>query len=263
MPAALDVPAPTLQFAADASGAAPLEQPVRFALGPVLRADGTPAAAAGLQRIGAFVYRTSTADGGEEVWNEAALAWQPAPADPAALDAMTPLPLVFKDGQAQPWQGVWVAAGQKDGAGAPRYAPAVGGLPAYRLRAVARFADAGRVDAGTSAASADLRFVSLTDGQRLRISFDTGSASDCRTVRIALRNADRVVTGYLDLHADGPTLELATCDPSGIARASIAITADGDIALRPAPGRRVTVQGDVEVGHLRYQPVAGGPPRDL
>ena len=36
----------------------------------------------------------------------------------ATLAALTPLALAFKDGQPEPWQGVLVAAGQKDRNGA-------------------------------------------------------------------------------------------------------------------------------------------------
>ena len=258
----LAVPAPTLQFD-PAGSSAQIEKPVNLRLAPLVHADGQPATKAQLLKVAAFVFRSASAGGGEELWNEAAQAWQPSTTDLAALDALTPLALAFKEGDAQPWQGVLVASGQKDGTGAPRYATATNGFPAYRVRVLARFKRGALVDTGLSPPSADLRFVSATDRQRFAIVFDTGSVNDCSVARLQLRNADRVATGFLELRASGPALEIGTCDAGGATFASVVITGDGDIELRPAAGRRVIVRGDLEADHVRYLPVGGTLKKDL
>ena len=250
------VPAPALVI--DPAGPlAAIEKPVNVRLGPLVHADGLQATADELLRIGAFIYRVASAAGVEEIWNDALQTWQPSTIDPSALDALAPLPLAFKAGDAQPWQGVLLAAGQKDRDGAPRFAPASNGVPHYRLRAVVRFRHGSGIDAGLSAASADLRLFSSADNQRFKIAFDTGSVNDCKTARIALRNADQVTTGFVELRAGGPELEIATCDADGNARANVVINADGDIELFPAAGRRVIVHGDLEAEHVRYLPAGG------
>lgn len=250
------VPAPQLHF--DPAGpTAQLEKPVDVMLGALDHADGRPATANELQKIGAYVYRVATQGGSEEIWNDAEQAWQAATTSLDALAALTPVALAFKAGQAQPWQGVLVAAGQKDKAGAPRYAAAQNGVPVYRLRAFASFKRDGGADRGLSAPSADLRFVSAADSQRFTIAFDTGSAADCTTARIQLRNAAKVATGFFELRASGPEVEIASCDAAGNARASVLINAAGDIELRPAAGRGVIVRGDLEAEHVRYLPAGG------
>ena len=260
--ATLTVPAPQLQYE-PAGPTAQLEKPVNVKLGALTHADGQGATQAELKKIGAFVYRTPTVGGSEEIWNEAEQAWKPAVTDVAALGALTPLALAFKEGDAQPWQGMLVAAGQKDQAGAPRYAKAVNGAPVYRLRAFAQFSHAGVVAEGLSAPSADLGFISASENQRFKISFDTETADDCTLARIQLKNAGLVATGFIELRASGPELEIAKCDGAGQALARVLLNAAGDIELRPAPGRRVIVQGDLEAEHIRYLPAGGAVKQDL
>ncbi len=258
----LTVPAPVLQYE-PAGPTALLEKPVNVSLGPLAHADGASATPDELQKIGAFVYRVATGGGSEEIWNDGAQAWQPSVTDSSALAAWMPVALTFKPGHAQPWQGVLVAAGQKDQAGAPRYAGARNGVPVYRLRALAQFKRDGVLDEGLSPPSADLRFVSAVENQRFQIGFDTDSAADCTRARLQLRNADLVTTGFIELRAAGAELEIARCDAAGQTLVRVLLNAAGDIELRPAPGRKVIVQGDLEAEHVRYLPGGGTLKQDL
>ena len=263
--ASLTVPVPALQYE-PAGPVARLEKPVQVKLGAPTHADGQAATQAELKKIGAFVYRTATGGGSEEIWNDTGQAWKPTVTDAAALAALTPVVFAFKAGDPQPWQGVLVAAGQKDQAGAPRYAKAVNGAPVYRLRAFAQFEHAGAVAQGLSAPSVDLSFVSASENQRFKISFDTETADDCTLARIQLKNAGLVTTGFIELRVNapgGPELEIARCDAAGLALASVLLNAAGDIELRPAAGRKVIVQGDLEAGHIRYLPAGGAARQDL
>ncbi len=260
---ALMLPSLTLQYE-PAGPAAALEKPVQLRLGAITHADGQAATPAELRKIGAFVYRSASAGGAEEMWNEDEQAWKPAVTEAAALAALTPLALAARPGDPQPWQGVLVAAGQKDQAGAPRYAAAVNGAPVYRLRVFAQFSHGGGLVQALGAASADLRFVSATENQRFRISFGAGeSADDCTLARLQLKSAALLPTGFIELRASGAELEIAKCDASGQPLARLLLNADGDIELQPAPGRRLLVHGDLEAERIRYQPAGSGIKKDL
>jgi hypothetical protein len=260
--ASLTVPIPVLQYE-PSDPVARLEKPVNVKLSALTHADGQGATQGELKKIGAFVYRTATAGGNEEIWSENEQAWKPAVTDVPTLAALTPLALAFKEGEPQPWQGVLVAAGQKDRDGVPRYAKAVNGAPVYRLRAFAQFSHAGTVAEGLSAPTADLRFISSSENQRFKISFDTETADDCTRARIQLKSAGLVATGFIELRASGPELEIAKCDGAGQTLSRVLLNATGDIELRPAPGRKVIVQGDIEAEHIRYRPAGGAVKQDL
>lgn len=257
---ALTLQAPQWQFE-PAGPSAQLEKPVTVKLPAITHADGQAASQDQLQKIGAFVYRMQ--GGAEELWNETDQSWQPAATDVATLAALTPLALAFKDGQPQPWQGLLVAAGQKDKAGAPRFAKAVNGQPVYRVRALAQFKRDGGVAEAVSAPSADLTFVSAADRQRFAIELDPQDASECTVARIQLKHSALQPAAFFELRASGPELEIANCNHSGQVMASVTLTAAGDIELRPLPGRRVIVHGDIETEKVRYRPHNGGAKQDL
>ncbi len=258
--AALTLQAPQWQFE-PAGPSAQLEKPVTVKLPPVTHADGQTASQDQLQKIGAFVYRSQA--GAEELWNEAEQAWQPAASDVATLAALTPIALAFKEGQPEPWQGLLVAAGQKDKAGAPRFAKAVNGQPVYRVRALAQFKRDGAVAEAVSAPSADLSFVSAADKKRFDIALDAPDPADCTVARIQLKTSGLQPAAFIELRASGPELEIASCDNSGQVRARVILTPAGDIELRPAAGRRVIVHADLEIERLRYLPRNGSLKEEL
>lgn len=253
----LTVPAPQPSWEGDAASAE-LEKPVNVKLAALSFADGQPATQDELQKIGAYIYRSS--GGTEEIWNEDEQGWQAPPVDPSALQ---PLPLAYKDGEAEPWQGVLAAAGQKDQHDAPRYDTASNGEPSYRLRAFARFTHGGETHEGLSAPSAAFTFVSAAENQRYTLSFDTETPADCTRAKLELKNASLVTAAYIELRASGTEVEIANCTGSGAVLARVLLNAAGDIELSPAPGRKLIVHGDIEAEHLRYQPSAGGAKQDL
>jgi len=260
--AALTVPVPQLQY--DPRGpAAQLEKQVNVKLAAVTYDDGQAATQDELQKIGAFVYRVATQGGSEEIWNDAEQAWQPAVTDVTTLAGLTPIALTFKPGDAAPWQGMLVAAGQKDKDGTARYGKSVNGHPVYRLRGFAQFKRNGVTAAGLSAPTADLSFVSAIDNQRFGISFDTETAADCTLARVQIKHPGLQPAGYVELRASGPEIEIANCDAGGQPIARVLLTAAGDIELRPAAGRKVIVQGDLEAEHVRYLPAGGAVKQDL
>lgn len=258
----LNIPVPQLEYE-PAGPVAALEKPVNLQLAALSHADGEVATQAELQKIGAFVYRVAVAGGSEEIWNGATEAWEPTVTDMPTLSTMEPLPLLFKEDQAQPWQGVLVAAGEKDHAGQPRYTKAVNGAPLYRLRAYAQFKHADATTEGLSPPSSDLSFVSATEQQRFAISFDTETAADCTLARMELKNAALQPVASIELRANGPELEISNQNAGGSTLARVVLTAAGDIELHPAAGRRVIVAGDMEIDHLRYLPAGAAVKQDL
>lgn len=248
---------PAAQLVSDPpAGPASLEKPLTVKLGPLTFPDGQPLKQDATQKIGVFVYRTQGS--GEEIWNDAQQHWSSAPADPAELAGLTPLPLQFKDGDPAPWQGLLVAAGQKDQAGAARYAKAQNGAPAYRVRAFVSARQNGVDHIGLGPPSAELQFVSLADSQRFAISLDTGDAQTCQQVRLRLKNSTLGEAGYVEIRATGgQEVEIASCTPGGALKARIVLLDNGDIRLEPASGRNIVLAGPLEAERITYQPHNG------
>lgn len=252
----LSVPPPQLSW--KDAGAPQIEQPVEVKLPALRYADGVEASDAEMQKAGAYLYRHSSA--GEELWNESEQRWGPAPPDPTSLP---PLPFAYKKGDPLPWQGTLVAIGQQDKDGQDRFAKAAGGEPRYRLRAYVRFTRDGVDYAGLSAPSDELAFVSGLDNQRFVVDMKP-DAKQTDTVMLALKNASLAIAGYLKISTPGgQAVEVASCDAAGNPLAVMQLAADGSIHLRPAAGRTIVLEGDLEAQHVRYQPAAGGPAKDL
>jgi hypothetical protein len=255
--AALTVPVPTVTLDPP-GGPVELEKPLPVKVGPVRFADGSAVTANDVRKAGVLLYRVATAGGPDEIWNEQSKTWQAPPADPASL---TPLPLSFKDGQPEPFQGTLVAIGQKDAAGNERIAKATGGVPRYRVRAVVEAARPDGQHAGLSAFSPEWQFTTAADKARFAVSFDTPSttAPDATRVRLQLKSAALVPAGFVEIRAAGANeVEIANCDAGGATLARVLLTASGEIRLRPATGQRVVVEGVLETEEIFYRPSGGG-----
>ena len=162
-----------------------------------------------------------------------------------------------------PWQGTLIAIGQKDKDGHDRFAKASGSEPRYRLRAYARFTREGIDYAGLSEPSDPIAFVSGLEKQRFVVEM-TPDEKQPDTVVLALKNASLAKAGYLKISTPGgQAIELASCDAAGNALAVVQLAADGSIRLRPAAGRKIVLEGDLEAQRIRYLPSGGGVPVDL
>lgn len=254
--ATLTVPAPELVF--DPPGGPPqIEKPVTVRLGALKYPDAQDVAADDVRTLGAFVYRGAA--GSEEVWDEKQQIWMSAPADPAALASLTPLPFSPEQGGATPWTGTLVAAGQKDKAGAPRFAKTQAGTPVYRLRAYAHAVRNGVEHRALGPASPDLQFVSAEDSRRFAIVLDPRSADEARTARVVLKNSSMRPAGYVEIRATGGhEVEVANCDAAGSVLARVTLTVSGDIRLEPAAGRTIVLGGPLEAQRISYLPNGGG-----
>ena len=248
MSTVLTVPTPTLTFDDAGGGAAALEKPVNVLLGAVTEA-GTPVTPVVIATAGFRVSRRVAAGATAEVWDDGAKAWLP---DGPSTQAK-PVALIYKDGDPNPWQGLFVAAGMKDGTGTPAFAKAVNGYPSYTISG----AFAGRDGAaGASAPSAALTFVSAADSNLVVLGPGDGEQPDRAThARVVLKDAGKNVIGQLLVTRNSPGAEVRIENAAG---ASVVLNADGSIDLNPASGRTVRVNGDFEASRIFYSP--GGQP---
>ena len=254
----LGVPVPELAWKPP-GGAPQIAQPVDLKLPALQFPDGAEATEADAQIVGAYVYRLGVA--GEELWNETEQRWTEVPAE---LGALPPLPLTYKAGDPFPWQGMLVAIGQKDKDDNPRFQPAAGGAPRYRLRAFARFQRDGVEFSGLSAPSPELQFVDAQQSERFMVLMDPEDPQQVEEIKLALKNASLAEAGYLKVSTrGGQQVEIANCDASGNPLASVLLQADGSIRLRPAAGRNIVLGGDLEAQRIRYLSSDGITVKDL
>lgn len=250
----LSVPVPQVSW--KAGGAPQLEQPVELGLPALSYPDGAPLTLdSGLAALGVFIYRS--AGGGEDIWNEEEQKWQAAPGAIEGLGALTPLALApaSRKNAPYPWQGVLVAAGQKDRDDAERFAAAAGGTPGYRVRAFAAAKRGATRYVGLSAPSVELAFVSGEEGKRFQLKLDPKSIQECSSVRLQLKDAALREASFVELRsAPGHEVEIATRTASGATLARVLLAANGDIRLEPAPGARIVLGGELEAGLIRYLP---------
>jgi hypothetical protein len=255
----LAVPRPTVTFDDVGGGAAALEKPLTVLLGPVTESGAalTPAA---LTRSG-LALRRRTAPGAQvEIWDDGAKSWGPeAPAVPASsVSPPKPIAVAYKAADPNPWQGIVVAAGMKDAAGAPVLAKATQGYPQYTISGTFAAADGAT---GDGPQTAPIMFASVSDRNLVALGAGDGEQVDQATqARLLLKDPSLQVIGGITIMRDSPG---ATVRVDNAAGASIVLHTDGSIELTPAAGQGVRIAGDVETEHLRYLPVGGGPKKDL
>jgi hypothetical protein len=256
----LALPPPRLALPAGAP--ALLERALDVTLAEIRYSDGVLLDQSAATKSGVFVYRTQSAGAGEELWNDAAKAWQPAPPDPAA---MTPAPFTYKTGDPAPWRAVVIAAGQKDAAGQDRYAKAdPSHFPRYRVRAFVTARRDGDEYVALSAPSTDWLFASAAENARFGVALGAGeTAQNATSARMQIKSAALAPAAYVEIRtAGGNAVEIA-CDTGGGVLARVLLRADGAIVLTPRPGQRVVIDGAVETGEILYQPSGGGAKRWL
>ncbi len=261
----LSVPPPA--FLLDPPAGPPvLEKPVRVQIGTLHFGDGAEVMVEHARMVGLFVYRTLS--GGEEIWDEGTQTWTAPPATlddlaaalkPMGLAPSPPPPPPPAPAQAPIWNGMVVAAGQKDAGGGDRFIKASGGAPAYRVRAFGSAERNGEQYAGLSDPSPDLLFVSMADSQRFAVALDP-SPKDPTSARMVLKNSALVQTGYVEIRAasPGPQIEIANCDASGNALARITLAADGSIHLTPGGSGQVVLHGTLHADIIDYLQSGGG-----
>jgi hypothetical protein len=261
-PLPLLVPSPALTFKPVGGRYAPLENAVTLSFSAIHFPDGSAMTADDFAGAQALLSRRMAAGSGVDVWDGTARAWRPAGS--VNLNQLTGVPLVPPKIGATAWEGVLVAAGQKDAAGVPQIQPAAAHFPQYRLRGVFRANRGGADASGLGPESGPLEFASAVAGARFGADLSP-DADGATRVRIVLRDATARATGMLeiDTSAGNAVVTLANFDGLGSALATVTLQADGAIRIAPSAGRRVILAGDLEAEHIKYLPAGALTKQDL
>lgn len=236
---------PVLDFEGAETGVATLEKPVDVRVGPVT-ADGATLGPEALATFGFFVYRRAAPGAALDVWDDRGKVWN---SEDAATEA-APAQLAYQADDAAPWQGMIVAAGQRDAAGNPQFERAVAGYPQYAVRAY--FVTAAHGEALLTGPSANVAFAGLADRHLVNLGPGDGEELDSATqARMQLRAPSLQPIGGVRIDRDAPGARVTIENAAG---ASIVLHSDGRIELIPAPGRHVVVAGDLDAGHITYLP---------
>lgn len=245
---------PALRYDGAETGVATLEKPVDIRVGPVT-SDGVNVGPERLATFGYFVYRRASAGAGLEIWDDAGRVW----VSEEAAGSPTPARLAYQSDDPEPWQGLIVAAGGRDASGNPQFDRAVGGYPLYAVRAF--FSSAELAEAFLTGPSENVSFVGTADRNLVVMGAGEGESLDSATqARMQLRDPGLSTIGGIRIDRDAPGARVTVENAAG---ASIVLHADGQIELRPAPGRRVVVAGDVDVDHVTYLPAGSTIRRSL
>jgi hypothetical protein len=230
----LSVPAATLVQEGKPGATFSSGKPITLACGPVTFPGGSPLTVDNAETAGFLLYREAPA-GTRSVWDEATKTWMPETASPA------PQTLMY---DAATWQAILVAAGPKDAAGAPKLEPAgPSGLPRYFARC--RFAgrDAAQDHhSGDSAPTQDFALAGPSEDDRAGGVIDP-DMKNAKELRLFLKDGGLVERASLAIRAAAAGFEIELRTPI----ASALLAADGSIALKPGPGKTVTVAGGLDV----------------
>lgn len=230
-----------------------LEKPVTVTFGPVTT-QNRPVAPPELAGYGFAVVRRRTSGASSEVWDVEAKQWLPdTPATAAA-----PIRLSYRAEAAAPWQGVLIAGGTTDAAGAPAFAKAVGGYPQYTVRGSFTPTDG---DPVTGPPSNPFTLVGAADANLMVVGAgDDESPTHATRTRVLLKNTALQEIGALIIDRDSPGAVVTLRNAAG---ASVVLRADGGIEVHPSAGKELLVSGDLEAEHIVYRPAAGGSKRVL
>lgn len=244
----LTATAPALAYEPVAPGVAALEMPLTVSWDAV-SLDGTALAPPDLSTFGLVTYRRLSAGALREVWAPQARTWLPDP----GTDPRLAQPLAFRADQPRPWQGIVVAAGPTDRTGAAVFARGAAGFPSYAFAGVFVTPHGDVVQSPSSTA---VSFAPLSDRNLMVLGPGDGEQpANATQARVLLRSPALATIGGLVVRRDSPGAEVTLSNAAG---ASVVLAPDGSILLRPASGRGVRIDGDVETGRVTYQPAGGG-----
>ena len=229
-PLVLQVPAPALVFT-PAGGGAPLEQAVTIDFAEVRFPDGSAMTADDYAGAVAVLGRTNAPGAAPEVWDAAGKTWRPLAG--SDLSQLGGIPLIPPTGGGAPWKGLLLGAAERDAGGNSQIRAALGHFPQYTVRG------AFQARRGTTRAHG-------VGPQSTPIEF-----------------AESVKVLEVDTSTATPVITILNRSPGGTPMARVRLEDDGGITLIPAAGRRVVIQGDLEVEHVRYLPVGGVVKADL
>ena len=262
---------PVLKFETVTPGVAVLEKKFEVLDAAVAFPDGTPFLQENLGTAGFFTYRRKNAGSAVEILDEEAKEWKLETA--VAVESLKPKPFLFKEGEPEPWQGLMVAAGQKDKNEVDQFSKQTANFPEYFFKAYFSAEQAGVPVSGLSGPSPTVRFVGFTDASRAGIKLnEDGRPEDATEIHLFLRNAALQLIGSVEIRNVGGLAQLdvakwdAAASPVSRIRlntdgsievvskasnpsqsATIRLELTGDIVVTPAPGRVTRIGDALEV----------------
>lgn len=250
--ASLSVPLPTVKFdpaIPSELNLAALEKPVEINCGNVTFPNGQSFEQSQQKVAGFFVYRQQ-ADFAE-IWDETAKQWKPDPGE--GLGNLQAKPLAFKQGESEPWQGLFVPAGEKS----PVFEKEDTGFKYFFRTYFVSNEKTGSIS-GLSTPSVAINFIGILDAIRAGIKLGKDQKPENATeIELFLRNEFSQIIGSVAIFNEGASarIEISNRDgASGGQRAVIRLLPSGDIEIIPASNRRVFLQGDLDINRIFYQP---------
>ncbi len=247
----LSVPLPNVKFATaipSKLNLAVLEKPVEIHCGNVTFPNGQLFEQNQQQVAGFFIYRQQA--GFVEIWDETAKQWKPDPGE--ALGALQPKPLAFKPGESEPWQGLFVPAGEKN----PVFETKDRGFK-YFFRAYFVSNEKTGSISGLSDPSVAVKFIGILDAIRAGINVGNKLPEDAEKIQLFLRNSDLKLIGSVEIISEGTSAKILVANNfngAGIPQSFICLTSDGDVEIQSAPGKSVKVSGAIKGDRIFYQP---------
>ncbi|MEB3216069.1 MAG: hypothetical protein VKN72_07440 [Nostocales cyanobacterium 94392] len=248
----LSIPLPTVKFT-DAMPSklnlAVLEKPVEIYCGNVTFSNGEPFEQNQQKVAGYFIYRQKA--GFVEIWDETPKQWKPDPGE--ILEALEPKPLAFKPDESEPWQGLFVPAGEKN----PVFEKQDTTFKYFFRTYFVSNEQTGFIS-GLSAPSVAINFTGILDAMRAGIKLgENQKPEDATEIELFLRNESGRIIGSVAIFSevDSARIEISNRDgTSSNQRGVIRLLSSGDIEIIPVPNRRVLMQGDLDVSRIFYQP---------
>lgn len=248
----LSVPLPTIKFdpaIPSELNLAVLEKPIEIHCGNVTFPNGQLFEQSQQKVAGFFVYRQQA--GFAEIWDETAKQWKPDPGK--ELGNLSVKPLAFKQGESEPWQGLFVPAGEKS----PMFEKQDTGFKYFFRTYFVSNEKTGSI-CGLSTASVAINFTGILDAIRAGIKLGKDQKPENATeIELFLRNESGQIIGSLAIFNEAGSARIEISNRNGASggqQVVIRLLPSGDVEIIPAPNRRVFVQGDLDVNRIFYQP---------
>lgn len=256
----LTVPVPVMKYLSTASGLAAIENAIQVLCASPPFPDGSHFRQEDMGGAGFLIYRMRASGALWEVWDSAARQWETSAANEVALKKE---PLMYMEGDPSPWQGILMAAGQRDKNGQDQFTAIVppSPFPQYMIRTFFSANRGGQTFSGLSAGTAPVRFLKMADAMRAGLGIPDGQIPmTAEELKIFLRNSALSIIGLIDIKADGASSHIVITNLSnmGTTLAQVQLTSAGEIRLQPAAGQKVVITGPLEAEQITFQPYNGG-----
>lgn len=265
------LPMPEWEAVQIPDGRVVMEKEIRLQLSPVSLPDGSVFQDINLGTAGFFTYRRLSV-GPAEIWNEETLNWE---ADPGVdVSAFQPTSLIFQADGLFPWWATVMATGLKTSDGDDKFQEAVAGseYPRYFFRCYFEAEmDDGTTLSRLSAASASIRFLAIGESMLAGLRIDK-PPEEAGQIQLFLKDENRRLIGVVELQRIGNdarlslmqldnsgnpvsrmtigedgSIEVAANQQSAFLRTEVQLMTSGDIAIRSAPGKAVTINDNLSI----------------